>query len=360
MNSYTMETPISAFTDGGFVNLARQFGGLTAYSYVFNGESGYLDHALASPSLAAKATGVGHWHINPDEPTVLDYNTEFKTANQVNTFYDPGPYRSSDHDPVVIGFQLNSAPTVAAGGPYTVAEGSSTTLSATGNDPDGDTLAYAWDLDGNGTFETAGQSVSFSADDGPASATVTVRATDGAATTTAQAVVTVTNVPPTATFTAPGSASAGFPFTLSLGSVVDRSAADTSAGFDYAFDCGSGYGAFGATASASCSTADTGARSVGAKVRDKDGGISAYRATVAVVVSYDSLCALVRSYARRAQDADALCAKLADAAGAPTPEIKAGVLKAFRNQVDAKTGAEPAKSFTAEQAALLKLLSTRL
>ncbi len=133
MNSYTFEDPITTFVDGGFVNLVRQFGGLTPYSYVFNGESGYLDHALASPSLAAQATGTADWHINPDEPTVLDYNVEFKTPNQVTTFYDPGPYRASDHDPVVIGLGLAGASSVEAGGPYAVDEGGSVDVSATGS-----------------------------------------------------------------------------------------------------------------------------------------------------------------------------------------------------------------------------------
>ncbi len=112
MNSYTFEDPITAFTTGGLENLVREQDGLSAYSYVFDGESGYLDHALATPSLAAQVTGVEHWHINPDEPTVLDYNTEFKTANQVNTFYSDAAYRSSDHDPVIIGLRFNSAPSV--------------------------------------------------------------------------------------------------------------------------------------------------------------------------------------------------------------------------------------------------------
>jgi predicted extracellular nuclease len=106
LNSYTFEDPITTLTTSGYTNLVRQHGGLTAYSYVFNGESGYLDHALATSSLASQVTGVTDWHINPDEPTVLDYNVEFKTANQVNTFYDSGPYRSSDHDPVIIGLRF--------------------------------------------------------------------------------------------------------------------------------------------------------------------------------------------------------------------------------------------------------------
>ena len=125
LNSYTFETPIQELEAGGFENLVRKYAGLTAYSYVFNGESGYLDHALGTASMAAQVTGVTEWHINPDEPTVLDYNTNFKSANHINTLYDPGPYRSSDHDPVIVGIGLNHAPTADAGGPYTVAEGSS-------------------------------------------------------------------------------------------------------------------------------------------------------------------------------------------------------------------------------------------
>jgi uncharacterized protein len=107
LNSYTFEDPVTAFTDDGYENLTRRFGGLGAYSYVFDGQSGYLDHALASPSLASKATGATDWHINADEPTVLDYNVEFKSQAQVDYFYDPGPYRASDHDPVVVGLGLH-------------------------------------------------------------------------------------------------------------------------------------------------------------------------------------------------------------------------------------------------------------
>ena len=107
LNSYTFETPIQALEAGGYENLVRTFNGLTAYSYVFNGESGYLDHALGTASLADQVAGVTEWHINPDEPTVLDYNLNFKTPNHQATLYDPGPYRSSDHDPIVVGVQLD-------------------------------------------------------------------------------------------------------------------------------------------------------------------------------------------------------------------------------------------------------------
>ncbi|HUG06120.1 MAG TPA: ExeM/NucH family extracellular endonuclease [Candidatus Limnocylindria bacterium] len=106
LNAYTFEDPITTLTTSGYTNLVGQFGGLGAYTYVFQGESGYLDHALATSSLASQVTGVTDWHINPDEPTVLDYNTNFKSVNQITTFYDPGPYRSSDHDPVIVGLSL--------------------------------------------------------------------------------------------------------------------------------------------------------------------------------------------------------------------------------------------------------------
>jgi hypothetical protein len=93
---------------------------------------------------------------------------------------------------------INDPPTVDAGGPYTVNEGSSVTLTASGTDPEGQPLTYAWDLDNNGTFETPGQSVSFNGVDGPAILTVNVEVTDnGGLTAEASATVNVNNVAPT-------------------------------------------------------------------------------------------------------------------------------------------------------------------
>ena len=106
LNSYAMEDPIRAIKDAGYVDLLLDLVGDEAYSYVFDGQSGYLDHALASPSLREQVTGTAEWHINADEPTVLDYNTDFKPAAQVASLYAPDAYRSSDHDPVLIGLDL--------------------------------------------------------------------------------------------------------------------------------------------------------------------------------------------------------------------------------------------------------------
>ncbi|MDF2748377.1 MAG: Endonuclease/Exonuclease/phosphatase family protein, partial [Propionibacteriaceae bacterium] len=180
MNAYAKEDPITVFKNAGYVDTIDGFAGHDGYSFVFQGQSGYLDHALASPSLAAQVTDVTEWHINADEPVALDYNVEFKTPNHVTTLYDAGPYRSSDHDPALVGLFLGAVPTVDASGPYSVVEGSTVTVTATGSDPDNGTLTYAWDLDNNGTFETSGQSATFSAAgiEAPASRTIAVRVTD--------------------------------------------------------------------------------------------------------------------------------------------------------------------------------------
>ncbi|HUF37857.1 MAG TPA: ExeM/NucH family extracellular endonuclease [Anaerolineales bacterium] len=102
LNAYAMEDPIVALEDIGFIDLVEAFVGTDAYSYVFRGQSGYLDHALANPAMATQVSGATIWHINADEPISLDYNTEF---NQPGLYTDE-PYRSSDHDPVIVGLDL--------------------------------------------------------------------------------------------------------------------------------------------------------------------------------------------------------------------------------------------------------------
>lgn len=115
LNAYAQEDPIRAITGAGYTDTIDAFlGSDEAYSYVFDGQSGYLDHGLASASLFPQVTGAAEWHINTDEPRVLDYNVEFKTPGQVDSLYDPGPYRSSDHDPLLIGLALGDvAPSIS-------------------------------------------------------------------------------------------------------------------------------------------------------------------------------------------------------------------------------------------------------
>lgn len=116
LNSYDHEDPVRALgagqdgvegTEDDWVDLLRRFEGEGAYTYVFDGQLGYLDYAFASPTLAAQVTGAGAWHINADEPDLLDYDLTFKRGSQAQ-LYEPTPFRSSDHDPVLVGLTLEA------------------------------------------------------------------------------------------------------------------------------------------------------------------------------------------------------------------------------------------------------------
>ncbi len=110
LNSYDKEDSIDVFTAAGYTDMLLAYQGEYAYSYVFDGQLGYLDHALAGPGLVADVTGASTWAINADEAQVLDYNVEFKPASQVTGLYAPDPFRSSDHDPVLVGIDLDTTP----------------------------------------------------------------------------------------------------------------------------------------------------------------------------------------------------------------------------------------------------------
>ena len=102
LNAYRLEDPIRILREAGYSDLLDP----EAYSYAFNGKLGYLDHALVTPTLYPQVTGITVWHINADEPVAINYNVEGKSHSQLNTLYSPDPYRSSDHDPLLIGLTL--------------------------------------------------------------------------------------------------------------------------------------------------------------------------------------------------------------------------------------------------------------
>ena len=105
LNSYDKEDPIDAIVAGGYTDLILAYRGEDAYSFVFGGQTGYLDYALSSADLTDDVTGVTDWHINADEADLIDYDTSFKGPNQ-EAVYAPDPYRSSDHDPVIVGLDI--------------------------------------------------------------------------------------------------------------------------------------------------------------------------------------------------------------------------------------------------------------
>jgi uncharacterized protein len=109
-NSYAREDPVAALEAGEYTNLVSDLLGAGAYSYVFDGQWGYLDYAFVSPSLRSQVIGVGEYHINADEPSVLDYQDDFKSAGQLVSLYAADEFRMSDHDPIVVGLDLDPDP----------------------------------------------------------------------------------------------------------------------------------------------------------------------------------------------------------------------------------------------------------
>lgn len=129
-NAYAKENPITTLASSGYNNLLPN----TSYSYVFDGQVGALDHALGSASLGIQVTGAEKWHINADEPTILDYNTEFKSAGQVSSLYNADQFRASDHDPVIVGLNLLSLKPPITGG-TTNGDGNSNIIDVSNTQP---------------------------------------------------------------------------------------------------------------------------------------------------------------------------------------------------------------------------------
>ncbi|WP_019180486.1 ExeM/NucH family extracellular endonuclease [Microbacterium yannicii] len=117
LNSYAQEDPIQALAAAGYTDLLAQFEGQDAYSYVFDGQLGYLDYALAGTDVLDEVADAAVWNVNADEPSLIDYDMSFKQPAQ-DALYAEDAYRSSDHDPVIVGLDLTppdtTAPTVEA------------------------------------------------------------------------------------------------------------------------------------------------------------------------------------------------------------------------------------------------------
>lgn len=115
LNAYAREDPIRALEAAGFVDQLRRFTEGIPYTFTFDGMQGTLDTALARGTVADRVTGAAVWHINADEVPAIDYqesvgvsfNRRFRTPEIAAAYYDPTAFRSSDHDPVLIGLDLD-------------------------------------------------------------------------------------------------------------------------------------------------------------------------------------------------------------------------------------------------------------
>ena len=93
-NAYAQEDPIRTLHDLGWQDAFKVAKVEHPYSYVYNGYTGRLDHALLSPGMAKRLRAAAEWHSNADEQDASGYQ-----GRNV-----PGPWRSSDHDPLLLGF----------------------------------------------------------------------------------------------------------------------------------------------------------------------------------------------------------------------------------------------------------------
>lgn len=106
-NAYFEEDPMDSFRSAGY----KVLGAPSSYSYLFFGQVGSLDNAVVSDSLSSKVTGIAKWNINSAEPPYLDYNDTLNDgsgdfSNTWGNLYNTSVFRSSDHDPIIVGLDL--------------------------------------------------------------------------------------------------------------------------------------------------------------------------------------------------------------------------------------------------------------
>ncbi len=113
LNSYGGEDPVRLLAREGYEDMVATLAGRDAYSYVFDGQAGYLDYALADTALARRVRAVSIWHVNADEPAAFAYAQAYRNADQQQRYYAPDAWRASDHDPVLVDLSWREAATEA-------------------------------------------------------------------------------------------------------------------------------------------------------------------------------------------------------------------------------------------------------
>lgn len=99
-NSYSQEDPIKTLTGKGWERISGQ----GESSYVYSGRSGSLDHVFANAAAKPLLAGVTSWAVNAQESIAFEYSRAGMNAH-LNVEAD-NPYRSSDHNPEIIGLTL--------------------------------------------------------------------------------------------------------------------------------------------------------------------------------------------------------------------------------------------------------------
>lgn len=102
-NAYAKEDPIKVITDGGYHDLHPADNEQT---YSFGGLAGSLDHVFANEAAHAMVTGEDVWSINANESVYYEYS---RYNSNVTDLSAANPFRSSDHNPEIIGIDVGEA-----------------------------------------------------------------------------------------------------------------------------------------------------------------------------------------------------------------------------------------------------------
>ncbi|MDD9205440.1 ExeM/NucH family extracellular endonuclease, partial [Georgenia sp. 10Sc9-8] len=100
-NAYTAEDPLVVLDTAGYANLGQTMTDEDTYS--FGGLVGSLDHIFGDAEAVELVTGVDIWTINSVEAIGLEYS---RYNYNVTDLYDTSPFRSSDHDPILVGLDV--------------------------------------------------------------------------------------------------------------------------------------------------------------------------------------------------------------------------------------------------------------
>ena len=276
-NTLLNHPEFTSATDAGITGTACAGCTVELYTTGATGAGGSGNGPLRTYWTSATTDGNGAFSVAPTGLTLGSWLTAIAIDTSGNT--------SEPADNVELG-TTNHPPTVDAGADFTINEGQSRTLQATASDADGDPLTFAWDLDGNGSFETPGNPVTYTAPNiGPATVTISVQVNDGRGGTAVDSLVATINdvasgpQAPIARFTFAPEIIVGDPLSLTLADGFDP---DSTQALQYSFDCGTGYGGWTASNTSSCAGLPAGADTVRGRVRDADGNVNEYVARAVV------------------------------------------------------------------------------
>jgi uncharacterized protein len=97
LNANTFEDPLLTLRRLGYRD-AIDPDDRGGYTFVFRGLTNRLDHAMLSPALYRRLAGAAVWHLNADESELFDYRLHARAVD----LYQPDPWASSDHDPLLV------------------------------------------------------------------------------------------------------------------------------------------------------------------------------------------------------------------------------------------------------------------